>query len=266
MQREKYYDSNFDRLIYIVQAATEQFWDEQWQTVEFRKAITSTPNSWVAMITKKYLSVGSRILEGGCGQANNVYALHKYGFDVIGLDYASETVEKIRKSAPELSIVLGDVRKLPFDDNYFDGYWSIGVVEHFWQGYDDIASEMERVIRRGGYLFITFPVMSSLRKWKAKNNKFKKFEGFISEPDGFYQFALSPNSVIQHFNSLGFELIHSKGLDGLKGIKDEISFINKFLQNIYDSNKIYATVFRKIIDIIFAHHCGHAMLLVLRRK
>ena len=263
---QRYYDSKFERLIYVGKAATDQFWDEHWQTDEFRKAITSSPNNWVVKITKKYLSIGSRILEGGCGQANNVYALHKSGFDVIGLDYASETVKKIQTNAPELSIKLGDVRKLPFDDNYFDGYWSIGVIEHFWKGYDDIALEMERVIRIGGYLFLTFPVMSSLRQWRAKNNKFKKFEDYKSEPDGFYQFALSPSSVIQHFNSLGFELIHSKGLDGLKGIKSEISFINNFLQNIYDSNKLYAVVFKKIIDIIFAHHCGHAKLLVLRRK
>lgn len=170
---QRYYDSKFDRLIYIGQAATDQFWDEHWETDDFRKAITSNPNSYVTKITKKYLSIGSRILEGGCGQANNVYALHKYGFDVIGLDYASETVKKIKLNAPELSIKLGDVRKLPFDDNYFDGYWSLGVIEHFWLSYDDIASEMARVIRGGGYLFITFPMMSSLRQWKAKNNKFK---------------------------------------------------------------------------------------------
>jgi len=263
---QRYYDSKFDRLIYIGQAATDQFWDEHWQTDDFRKAITSNPNSYVTKITKKYLSIGSRILEGGCGQANNVYALHKYGFDVIGLDYASETVKKIKLNAPELSIKLGDVRKLPFDDNYFDGYWSLGVIEHFWLSYDDIASEMARVIRGGGYLFITFPMMSSLRQWKAKNNKFKKFEDFKSEPDGFYQFALSPNSVIQHFNSLGFELIHSKGLDGLKGIKDEISFFNQLFKKMYNSNFFIVKVLRKFFDIITARHCGHVILLVLRKK
>ena len=263
---QRYYDSKFNRLIYVDKAATDQFWDEHWQMDDFRKAITSTPNSWVAKITKKYLSIGSRILEGGCGQANNVYALHKSGFDVIGLDYASETVKKIQTNAPELSIKLGDVRKLPFDDNYFDGYWSIGVIEHFWKGYDDIALEMERVIRIGGYLFITFPVMSSLRKWRAKNNKFKKFEDYKSEPDGFYQFALSPSSVIQHFNSLGFELIDSQGLDGIKGIKDEILFFNKLFNKIYNSKKFTVRALGKIIDIIFAHHCGHTKLLVLRRK
>ena len=76
---QRYYDSKFDRLIYVDKAATDQFWDEHWQTDEFRKAITSSPNNWVVKITKKYLSVGSRIIEGGCGQANNVYALHKNG-------------------------------------------------------------------------------------------------------------------------------------------------------------------------------------------
>ena len=136
-------------------------------------------------------------------------------------------------------------------------------ISDFWSGFNDIASEMARVIRGGGYLFLTFPVMSSLRKWIARHKNYQKWEGKETEPDGFYQFALDSKSIIQHFTSLGFEVIHSRGFDGVKGIKDEISLIKPLLQKIYDSQNISAKLSRKIIDLSFSHYCGHSILLVL---
>ena len=40
-------------------------------------------------------------------------------------------------------------------------------IEHFIDGYDAILSEMYRVIKEGGYLFLTVPSMSIIRKVKA---------------------------------------------------------------------------------------------------
>ena len=49
------------------------------------------------------------------------------------IDYAPKTVEFVNKKFPFLDIRLGDVTKLDFDDNFFDAYWSFGVIEHFYQ-------------------------------------------------------------------------------------------------------------------------------------
>ena len=78
---ERFYDEDKQRLIYISQSATEDFWDQHWQTEDFRKAVTATPNSWIAKKTADFLQKGSRILEGGCGPANHVYSLKKQGFE-----------------------------------------------------------------------------------------------------------------------------------------------------------------------------------------
>ena len=144
----------------------------------------------------------------------------------------------IKSAVPELNIKLGDVRSLPFEDGSFDGYWSMGVIEHFWNGYDDISKEMLRVLRLGGYSFLTFPYMSSLRKWKAKHNKYVEWKNNNSEPEGFYQFALSDQHVLSHFNDLGFELVDQSGQDGIKGLKDEIPPLKLTLQTLYDSKNL----------------------------
>ena len=89
---KRFYDEDKQRLIYISQAATEDFWDQHWQTEDFRKAVTATPNSWVAKTTSCLLPKGSQVLEGGCGTANHVYALHNQGFEAFGVDFAPQTV------------------------------------------------------------------------------------------------------------------------------------------------------------------------------
>ena len=52
------------------------------------------------------------------------------------MDFAEESVRRARLEYPGLDIREGDVRSLPFPAGHFDGYWSIGVIEHFWGGYD----------------------------------------------------------------------------------------------------------------------------------
>jgi len=263
---QRYYDREYERLIYVDNAPTEDFWDAHWQAIDFRKAICATPSTWVTRVTKKYLPAESKILEGGCGVANHVYALSKQGFIPIGLDFAPNTVEKIRKYAPELHIELGDVRDLPFEDNQFDGYWSLGVIEHFWDGYDEIAREMTRVLRPGGYLFLSFPCMSRLRRRKARKSQYPYWNGGDIEPPGFYQFALNPELVKTHMSKLGFKLVYETGLDAVKGIKDEVVYLNTTLQAVYDSKTIAAGIIRRMSNIILSNCSGHSRLLILQKR
>lgn len=160
----RYFDHQNHRLVYINSLATSQFWDDHWQTNNFEKAVKNNHNPFIIKNTQRYLSTGSRILEGGCGRGDKVYSLQNHGFDAYGVDFAPEVIEKINNVVPELQVTLGDVRKLEFSSNFFDGYWSLGVIEHFFNGYEDIASEMNRVLRPGGILFLTAPGLSPIRK------------------------------------------------------------------------------------------------------
>ena len=263
---ERFYDIDQNRLIYVGKAATEQFWDEHWQTDDFQRVAKAKPNSWVVKISERYLPKGSRILEGGCGSANHVYALHKRGFEIIGLDYAPKTVSLLNETVPELDIRLGDVRDLPFEDQFFDGYWSLGVIEHFWDGYNNIAEEIKRVLRPKGILFLTFPAMTDIRIWKVKTGKYALWQDGNQKPEDFYQFALSPERTEAFFTELGFTLEFKQGWDGLKGFKDEIPQIHSPLQKLYDSHNLFARVLKKIFNESFSNWLGHSCLLILRKQ
>ena len=110
---KKYYDEKCKRLVFIGKHADDNYWDEHWQQEDFKKSIQKTFNPFVVGNTRKYIKKGGRILEGGCGIGQNVYLLNHHGFNVVGIDYAKKTVEKINSNMPELDVRLGDVRKLP---------------------------------------------------------------------------------------------------------------------------------------------------------
>jgi|SaaInlStandDraft_3_1057020.scaffolds.fasta_scaffold31653_2 SAM-dependent methyltransferase len=264
MQEKKYYDKINNRLVYIKKEATDNFWDEHWEKYKskdfFKKEYA---NKTIVNFTKKYLPIGSKILEGGCGLGDKVYALDKIGYDAIGLDYAERTVELVKENWPHLNIVLGDIFHLPFKDNTLDGYWSLGVIEHFYDGYDDIVSEMKRVIRKDGYLFLTFPAMSPLRKLKSLFGLYANFDGNKKD---FYQFALDPTMIVKNYESNGFKLEEKKFIAGYKGLKDEVSFLNPFLIYLNKKQNIFTKIIGKFIQVFVSWFSGHSVLLVLKNR
>ena len=114
---------------------------------------------------------------------HQVHALNCQGYKARGIDFAEKTVHRVKEAVPELDIRVGDVRNLPIETNGLDGYVSIGVIEHFWEGYEAILSEMARTLKTKGFLFLDFPYMSPLRRFKVRQGKYsvgtiKQFEEY----------------------------------------------------------------------------------------
>jgi len=264
----KFYDIKNKRLILIVKPATPNFWDDHWKIDKtIRKKILNTKKTFVSIITKKFLKPNNGvILEGGCGTGQNVASLINCGYRCIGLDYAEKTVKSINRYISELDIRLGDVRDLPFEDNYFIGYWSLGVIEHFINGYMEIALEMSRVIKKNGYLFLTFPYISPLRKLKARLNMYPIWNS--ENIENFYQFIFDIKGVINDFKKLGFKVIKKIPYDGIKGFKDEFELFRPILQRMYDykGKNFFIICLRTFISIFLILFSAHMILIIFQKK
>lgn len=261
----KCYDSENNRLIFMGNKADSQYWDTLWSANDFPKCTKKKHNPFIVNNTRKYLAKGSKILEGGCGKADKVYALKHAGYDAYGIDFAKDTVERINRAVPELKVRFGDIRAIEFPDGYFDGYWSIGVIEHFFEGYEDIAGEMHRVLRKGGYLFMTVPAMSILRKAKAFFKLYHEFDNPDDIQDRFYQFALSPEGVVEQFSSIGFELVKIRGRDGVKGLRDEIGMLRRPLQWCWEGKSVYAKAMKAAIQATSSPFAGHMAFFIFKK-
>jgi SAM-dependent methyltransferase len=206
------------------------------------------------------------VLEGGCGWGQLVQALRYQGYKVLGIDFAEKTIRKIKEVIPELAVQVGDVRNLPIENNELDGYISVGVIEHFWEGYHHILAEMKRTLRKGGFLFVSFPYMSPLRKLKVKlrNYPLSDFQVLEEQKGTFYQFALNWKTVARDLQQLGFSLKEIRSYGGIKGFKDELTWFKSWLQPIFDGKKHQSLA--PYLDLLFKLFASHCILLVMQKN
>lgn len=194
-----------------------------------------------------------------------MYALLKHGYDAVGVDSAERTVKRINEVMPDLNVIPGDVRDLPFDNGSFDGYWSLGVIEHFYGGYELVILEIRRVLRSRGVLFLEAPAMSWIRRFKAKRGMYPEY---VQTPElirDFFQFALDPRSVIADFERTGFQLIEHGYPNDVEGLKDEVSLVRKPLQFLYDGRHVPAKALRICVGSITKLFAANTSYYVFRK-
>jgi len=266
-----YHDRKNNRLVYLGEEATPDFWDEHWHSENYRASIEKGRNNRFILNTlRKYIpDKKGRILEGGCGRGQVVYCMHAHGYESIGVDWAEKTVARTKEVFPELDVRVGDLTSLPFPDNYFVGYWSLGVIEHFWEGYQPILTEMQRVLIKGGYVFLSFPYLSPLRKIKMKLNIYPEIEELTGkQKERFYQFALDGRTVMEDFTAAEFKLLAKKPTSGLKGFKDEVVFLKPMLQRLFDyrGSNLLIRGLSYGLEKALATFAGHQIFIVFQKE
>ena len=149
------------------------YWNSLWSKYSDKEIkrlaeINKNKNDLIVKITKKYLKKNSSIIEAGCGLGQEVFKLENAGFDVTGIDYDEGLIERLNRLYPNTEFLKSDVSNLSNINQKFDGYWSFGVIEHFIDGYDEIANQANKALNDEGYSFVIAPSMnylSSLMFW-----------------------------------------------------------------------------------------------------
>ncbi len=99
------------------------------------------------------------LLDLACGAGRHLVELKDRGLDAVGLDLSMPLLREARARDPELLLVRGDMRSLPFADSRFslvvNFFTSFG---YFAQPEDDqqVLSEIRRVLKPGGGYALDF--------------------------------------------------------------------------------------------------------------
>ncbi len=124
----------------------------------------------------------NRILDLGSGSGRHVVYLSGQGFSVFGIDISPSGMDMARQWLLEEGLTadlrIQDItRKLPYEAEFFDALISIQVIHHATVAtIQKIIREIERVLKREGFIFITVP------KLKNQGKEFGRWNRILSSP------------------------------------------------------------------------------------
>ncbi|WP_447759741.1 class I SAM-dependent methyltransferase [Sphingopyxis panaciterrae] len=262
MDRKISYDSQNDRLVFRMSAPDQEYWEQLWNPMMSRAAIMRG-NSFVTAETKRVLPQGARVLDAGCGVGATVCGLANAGYDAMGIDFAEETVATIRSLVPELQIQVADVRALPFEDGSLDGIWSLGVIEHFYDGFAPLIEETHRALRPGGYLFLTVPIISPLKALKIRKGAYPPPRP--EDRDQFFQFAFRPDFVAKRISEHGFSLLRSYGRSGGMGITEDAPKLARAFMLRKNARSLPARLWWRLADKLVTPFSQHTRFFLFQK-
>jgi len=95
-----------------------------------------------------------RILDVGCGTGFNLARFLRAGHRCWGLDASPEMAWRARQNVPDCPIILGDVRTLPFVNDFFDVVLVIEVLRYL-SNPASAVQEFFRILKPGGFCVAT---------------------------------------------------------------------------------------------------------------
>ncbi len=227
----------------LIGGNNQEHWSRLWAQKNFSnsrqvKTLERTPQ-WRAI--EKLTKPGERILEAGCGLGTWVRFFASQRLLPVGLDYSEQTIDNLNNRFPDYTWVKGDIRNIPLPDDQFDALVSWGVIEHLEEGPQRALKEFVRVLRPGGYVFVSVPWLSPYRirsGFQSGGDNSALFNG--RDNAEFYQYYITEKELSDYCSQAGFKVvkvvpssIHAKTLLPMTFRKN-----NPFLTKIY--NRIFS--------------------------
>jgi ubiquinone/menaquinone biosynthesis C-methylase UbiE len=122
-------------------------WQTFWRRVEW-PTIVRRIDEWAA------ISGPPRLADLGCGTGWYLAKLESHCSSVVGLDISLAMLAQAGSRLPDVELLQGDVRDLPFGYESFDIVLSTRVLSHV-DAIDIALSEIVRITRKGGLIILS---------------------------------------------------------------------------------------------------------------
>jgi SAM-dependent methyltransferase len=240
-----------------------EFWARHWMpklSSAYYAASDAGDLGWIRTALPRHLAPPARILDAGCGLGTYVVALRARGYQAEGVEWSGDLVEAVRRVRPELPIRQGDATALESPDGAFDGYVSLGVMEHREEGPQAFLREAWRVLKPGGMAFVSVPYLNALRRLKMRMGF---FAGRLPRDLDFYLLAFDREDFSRELAQAGFTVVEQMSYGGLQGLVEELPFLRQLLRCPWLGRHIERGL--RVWEW-GEYHLGHVVLFVCRKN
>jgi SAM-dependent methyltransferase len=252
----------------------EQHWTGIWQQQHHDPAalVRAVMRREEYRIMQPYLAQmraegGERILDAGCGLGEWTMLLTDQGYDVYGVDVSRATIAWLASHFAGYRFLCGDIRHLGFPNSFFDACFSWGVFEHFEVGLEPCISEAWRVLRPGGYLFISVPFqnwrhtlrdMRPLHRWQEP---YAPQQGYTT-PMRFYQWRLTIPELERELAMRGFRVLQVQPVAQQHGLKRTLQ--HDF--GMVPGRPLYRLLHAPLAHLVPAPWVSHMLMAVAQKR
>jgi len=142
--------------------------------------------------------------------------LDRQGHKVVGVDLDERALVRAHQYDVHLSLAVADVAQLPFADDSFDAYVSLGVIEHFEGGCQYILGEARRVLKPHGLIFVSVPYLHLMKRLSLSfysgnlHQRVAHFsQGSESADKVFYQYVFAREEIVRAMKEAGFAIVET---------------------------------------------------------
>jgi SAM-dependent methyltransferase len=173
-----------------------------WKSIKTRLGMYGVSDALWRQIRKRSHRNQS-VLDAGCGMGEWVAFLNQHGLRADGLDFSSSMIDANRKQWPNFKWVHGTIQAIPLEDSVYDHVVSWGVVEHDVEGPSAALREFFRVLKPGGYAYVTTPMDT------RRTRELSAIECPPQEGAEFFQHFFTISELSGHLASVGFDIVHA---------------------------------------------------------
>lgn len=205
-------------------------------------------------------TVGTKVLDIGCGAGTVSFYLASKGYKVFGIDISDKAIRNCQNSAKEMNMTETTefkVMNFPYETprKKFDFVLLTEVIEHLED--DEVAlNKIFSMLNKNGVVLITTPSANAPLYRLGLTNKFDKEVGHLR------RYNLS--ELEKKCNKAGFKVI---SVDKKEGILRNFLFINPVAGNLIRViNKFKLSSIVTILDNIFLKLFGESDLFIVAQK
>ena len=199
-----------------------RFYEKYWQKTEdaFPTKDPTTPKRLELLFdTLKDIGTVKKILDAGCGGGFFTHAIQKAGYETVGMDISCNAIAQARQMYKDIDFVCNTLdAPWPFENGSFDVIFTTEVIEHVL-GLHEMLSEMNRVLKVGGWMILTTPYHGLLKNLAIT---LFAFDRHFNNIKGGHIHFFTKKSLKKLLNQFGFEIIDTKYIGRVRPIAKSI--------------------------------------------
>lgn len=168
----------------------------------------SYPLHIYADFADKNLTFKGKVLDIGCGGGRNVAFLAASGYNVYGIDYTQTSVDMTRQRLKMANLTakieVGDVRNMPYQNDFFDAIFCYGVLCYCDKvGIKHGINEIYRILKPNAKAHLQVRNLNDFRYLDAKKtSKYTAISNpsFAKQENEYEMYYFDENEIFRKFN------------------------------------------------------------------